>query len=107
MSKLAYIVKYALTSGVQVVDVEERKIRPSCDSDGYWYGKWSDLDGYWYGKWSESHWCGQSFKEGRDFSFDIKEAEKMFEEMKVKKLKSLDKQVKKISGLKFTVKSGE
>ena len=96
MSKLAYIVKYALTSGVQVVDVEERKIRPSCDSDGYWYGKWS-----------ESHWCGQSFKEGRDFSFDIKEAEKMFEEMKVKKLKSLDKQVKKISGLKFTVKSGE
>ena len=96
MSKLAYIVKYALTSGVQVVDVEERKIRPSCDSDCYWYGKWSESDGY-----------SESFKEGRDFSFDIKEAEKMFEEMKVKKLKSLDKQIKKISGLKFTVKSGE
>jgi len=95
VSKLAYIVKYALTSGVQVVDVEERKIRPSCDSDGHWYGKWS-----------ESQFT-DSFKEGRDFSFDIKEAEKMFEEMKVKKLKSLDKQVKKISGLKFTVKSGE
>ena len=96
MSKLAYIVKYSLTSGVQVVDVEERKIKPSYSSDGYWYGKWD-----------ESHWGGTSLKEGRDFSFDIKEAEKMFEEMKVKKLKSLDKQIKKISGLKFTVKSGE
>ena len=96
MSKLAYIVKYALTSGVQVVDVEERKIKPSTYTDGYWTG-------YWFG---ESLFT-DSFKEGRDFSFDIKEAEKMFEEMKVKKLKSLDKQIKKISGLKFTVKSGE
>lgn len=96
MSKLAYVVKYALTSGVQVVDVEKQGVKPSGISDGYWYGKWS-----------ESSWCGQSLKEGRDFSFDIKEAEKMFEEMKVKKLKSLDKQIKKISGLKFTVKLGE
>lgn len=96
MSKLAYVVKYALTSGVQVVDVEKREIKPSCVSDGYWTG-------YWF---SESRFT-DSFKEGRDFSFDIKEAEKMFEEMKVKKLKSLDKQIKKISGLKFTVKSGE
>lgn len=96
MSKLAYIVKYALTSGVQVVDVEKREIKPSGVSDGYWYGKWD-----------ESHWGGTSLKEGRDFSFDIKEAEKMFEEMKIKKIKSLDKQIKKISGLKFTIKSGE
>ena len=96
MSKLAYIVKYALTSGVQVVDVEKQGVKPSGISDGYWYGKWSGSDCY-----------SDSFKEGRDFSFDIKEAEKMFEEMKVKKLKSLDEQIKKISGLKFTVKSGE
>lgn len=95
MSKLAYVVKYALTSGVQVVDVEKREIKPSGISDGYWTGYWT---GYWF---------SESFKEGRDFSFDIKEAEKIFEEMKVKKLKSLDKQTKKISGLKFTVKSGE
>ena len=96
MSKLAYIVKYSLTSGVQVVDVEERKIKQSTYVDGYWTG-------YWF----SGSQLNDSFKEGRDFSFDIKEAEKMFEEMKVKKLKSLDKQIKKISGLKFTVKSGE
>ncbi|MNJ08771.1 hypothetical protein D3C77_28960 [compost metagenome] len=92
MSKLAYVVKYALTTGVQVVDVEKKKIEPSGISDGCWYGKWS-----------ESTWCGQSFKEGRDFSFDKEEAEKLFDEMKAKKLKSLDKQISKISKLTFKI----
>lgn len=96
MSRLAYVVKYALTAGLQVVDVEKQGVKPSGVSDGHWYGKWS-----------KTSWVGQSLKEGRDFSFDIKEAEKLFEEMKVKKLKSLDKQVKKVSGIKFTVKAGE
>lgn len=96
MSRLAYVVKYALTAGVQVVDVEKQGVKPSGVSDGYWYG-------YWF----ETSQFSDSFKEGRDFSFDIKEAEKLFEEMKVKKLKSLDKQVKKVSGIKFTVKAGE
>jgi hypothetical protein len=96
MSKLAYVVKYALTAGVQVVDVEKRDVKPSTYSAGYW-------SGYWF----EKSLFSDSFKEGRDFSFDKEEAEKLFDEMKAKKLKSLDKQISKISKLTFKLPSGE
>lgn len=92
MSKLAYVVKYALTVGVKVVDVEKQDVKPSTYSEGYW-------SGYWF----EKSQFSDSFKEGRDFSFDKEEAEKLFDEMKAKKLTSLDKQISKISKLTFKI----
>jgi hypothetical protein len=92
MSKLAYVVKYALTAGVQVVDVEKRDVKPSNYSVGYWSGRWF-----------EKSLFSDSLKEGRDFSFDKKEAEKLFDERKAKKLKSLNKQISKISKITFKI----
>ena len=88
MTKLAYLVKYALSSGIHAVDVSSFKMLDS----GYLYGKW----------WQESLYS-DSFKEGRDFSFDIKEAEQMFNEIKQKKLASLQKQMTKITNMQFKI----
>ncbi|ELY2536611.1 hypothetical protein [Cronobacter sakazakii] len=84
MTKI-YITKYALTSGVFTaeadVDTEKRVASFRGSESGFW-----------------------QFYHGDDFHFNEEAALARAEEMRIKKLKSLDKQMKKISAIKFEIK---
>lgn len=77
-----YLTKYALTDGIKVVDAEST----SSDND---YVK---VSGYY-----------SLFTLKKDITPDKKVALQRAEEMRITKLKSLDKQIKKLSALKFTI----
>lgn len=79
-----WITKYALTQGVfmsTVVDVEDGMVKVVD----------ADVSTYFHG-------------EGRDWHRTEENARKRFEEIKIAKLKSLNRQVKKIKALEFDIK---
>ena len=87
--RIAYLLKYALTTGVVAVDV-------SGFDD-------SSQDGYLYGRWF-SGGINQSYKEGRDFTYSLDEAKEMFDKMRERKVDSLIKQQKKLHQMHFKIK---
>ncbi|EOG6122134.1 hypothetical protein ACLF4E_004345 [Cronobacter malonaticus] len=84
MTKI-YITKYALTSGIFTaeadVDTEKRMASFRASESGF-----------------------LQFYHGDDFHFNEEASLARAEEMRIKKLKSLDKQIKKISAIKFEIK---
>jgi len=78
--------KYALTSGVLSIEIDDKQLT-SLESKGYF-----SIPGNY------------NLVRIGEVANTINEAERMFEEKKIKKLQSLDKQVKKYSALKFKVK---
>lgn len=84
-----YITKYALTSGVFVFEGEMY--------DG-------TLENSFRGKRPLSHYI--EYFHGKDVHTTKVSALKQCEEMKIKKLQSLDKQVKKISAIGFEIPDG-
>jgi len=81
-----YITKYALTKGVIVFE-------------GEMYD--SELKNAFRGKRTPKHY--DEYFNGKDVHFTKESALKQCEEMKIKKLQSLDKQVKKISAIEFSI----
>lgn len=81
--RTVFITKYALTVGI--IEVKEIRDSKSKDMVVYRY-KDATFDQYAHGK---------------DFWLTKEEAIERAEEMRIAKLKSLDKQIKKISALKF------
>lgn len=79
-TKTVWISKYSLTKGIYSAEAE---IKDSSE------GRTGILIGFSF------------YKIGRDCHFDKANAVKAANEMKIKKLQSLDKQVKKISALEF------
>lgn len=84
-SIVVWITKYALTKGIYSLEVEKSHITDS------------DLVSY---RTDSSMGCTEYFHK-KDYSHTKEEAVKIAEEMRIRKLKSLDKQIKKISALKF------
>lgn len=81
---IVYITKYALTTGV--------------------YSAEADVNGDMAVQRAKGSGYAQYFH-GKDWHLTEYEALDRAEEMRIAKLKSLDKQMKKISALKFTIKS--
>lgn len=86
---IAYLYKYALTSGVIAVDTSSFKESPS--GDGYLFGPW--LKGG----------LSQVMKEGRDFSYSLDEAKGKFDEMVERKVDSLIRQQSKLQSKVFKI----
>lgn len=82
---LIYVTKYALTRGVFTVEAEVN----SAKTVAWWRRPSSGF---------------REYVHGNDFQFNAEEALAQAEEMRIKKLQSLDKQTKKISALKFEIK---
>lgn len=84
MSNFVYLIKYAKSTGkIQKVEIDS-----SADNKDDWFF----LKGMW-----------GSYKAGRDLFFDLDDAVKACEEARIKKLKSLDKQIKKLSAVVYEV----
>ncbi len=81
---LIYVTKYALTAGILAVEAEIDNVKNMA---------WYRPDGGF-----------RVYLHGNDFQFGADEAVARAEEMRIKKLQSLDKQAKKISALKFEIK---
>jgi hypothetical protein len=84
-----FVTKYALSTGVFSAEAEckcgsDMAVIPGDRAKGYF---------------------DQYLHKG-DFHFDVESALQKAEEMRIKKLKSLDKQMKKVSAIKFEVKHG-
>jgi len=79
MTKI-YVTKYSLTAGITEHDasISDDTSVASFRENGYWH--------YFHGK---------------DFQLTKEDAINRAEEMRIKKLKSLDKQIKKLSALNF------
>lgn len=79
MTKI-YVTKHALTTGIteHEASISGDASTASFRGDGYWH--------FYYGK---------------DFHLTKEDAIERAEEMRIKKLQSLDKQIKKISKMKF------
>lgn len=84
-----FVTKYALTAGVYSVMAE-----CNCGSD------MAVVPG------DTSKCFFDTYLHKGDFYFDEKEALQKAEEIRIKKLQSLDKQMKKVSAIKFEVKHG-
>ena len=84
--KTVYHMKYALTSGVEAIQITKQQ------------SEWLDKKGYF----SIPH--HYNLLQERDIAYSKEEAENMFEELKIKKLQSLDKQTKKYLKMKFRIK---
>lgn len=80
---LIYVTKYALTRGVFTVEAEVKS-----DKTMAWYRPKGGFRDYLH---------------GNDFQLSAEEAVARAEELRIKKLQSLDKQTKKISALKFEI----
>lgn len=80
-----YITKYALTAGIQIKNAEK-----SSTSDGMVGVKHGGYTAYFHG-------------EGRDWHRTAESALKRAEEMRRKKIASLNKSLAKIEAMKFTV----
>ena len=78
-TKMVYVTKYALTKGIEYIEVSET-IFPDLVEENIRYPR-----NFHIGDWFENK----------------EDAIKNAEEMRIKKLQSLDKQIKKISKLKF------
>lgn len=76
-----WIVKYALTAGIKEIEVER------CDD-------FPDMV-----REVNSRFC--SFYHGKEWCLTYEEALKRAEEMRIKKIESLKKQIKKYEGMKF------
>ena len=81
MGEKVYITKYALTQGIYEMEVH----RMSEDGSSV-YGK----------AWNEAY-----HGNGKEWCRTKEEAIKRAEEMRIKKIESLEKQIKKLKGLKF------
>lgn len=81
---IVYITKYALTTGVYSAEADVKDDKAVQRAKGSGYAQ------YFYGK---------------DWHLTEDEAIHRAEEMRIAKLRSLDKQMKKISALNFTIKS--
>lgn len=81
---LIYVTKYALTQGVFAVEAEVKS-----DKTMAW---WRPEGGF------------RVYVHGNEFQFTPEEALARAEEMRIKKLQSIDKQAKRISALKFEIK---
>jgi len=84
--KTVYHMKYALTGGAEVIQIDQKQSKKLKD-EGYF-----TLPGF------------HNLFRNQDIAYTEEEAEKMFEELRIKKLQSLDKQVKKYSKMKFKIK---
>ena len=84
--KTIYHMKYALTGGVERIQLNQEQSE-ELESKGYF-----SIRG-----------CYNLFREN-DIAYTEEEAKNMFEELRIKKLQSLDKQVKKYSKIKFKIK---
>ncbi|MFU9138489.1 hypothetical protein [Erwinia tasmaniensis] len=78
----AYITKYALTKGI--------------------YEAQGRLSEYFPDMFIEEHY--RQHHHGNDWHITLEDAISRAEEMRIKKLQSLDKQMKKLSALKFEIK---
>jgi len=83
--KTIYHMKYALTGGAEIIQIDQKQSKRLKD-EGY-----LTLPGFHY------------LFRNQDIAYTKEEAEKMFEELIIKKLQSLDKQVKKYSKMKFKI----
>jgi len=81
---IVYVTKYALTTGVYATEAD------ISDGMAIQRAKGSGFTQYFH---------------GNDWQLSENDALARAEEMRIAKLKSLDKQMKKISALKFTIKS--
>lgn len=84
---LAYVTKYALTKGI--LKVEARKALVSEEVYG--------------ARLTENH-LESLYRIGEEIFLDLEEAKKNAEERRIKKIKSLKKQIKKMENLKISVK---
>ena len=83
-TRVGYLVKYALTQGISTVEVE-------------------GVNGVDISIWSHNRYT--YYIEGKDIVFSKESAIAKAEEMRVRKLQCLNKQIKKISTLKFEIKT--
>lgn len=87
MCKTVYYTKYALTSGIQ------ERILEKYDDEGY-----ATLR-----KWPKEYGNSGIFVSRKEVSETLEDALVVAEEMRIRKLASLDKQIKKISALEFKI----
>lgn len=84
-----FVTKYALTVGVYSIDAD-------CEKNGDMAIIRGDKSGGYF----------DMYLHKGDFHLDEVSALQKAEEMRIKKLKALDKQMKKVSAIKFEVKHG-
>lgn len=84
-----YMTKYALTLGIQRIEADP--------VDNWKYASQTNAPSS----------TMRHFLARHDFAFTAEEALKQAEEKRIKKLKSLDKQMKRLSALKFNIVNNE